>query len=111
LLPDLAVTYRGVDWRSFLAMPAPLLDAHITRMPVVRAQFMLDVAEAVAFGAGVASGGHDAYTAWRNRLEQFVHGDAIFRADGSVESFQAIRARREAGRAERERQRREAAEA
>lgn len=110
-MPKLVAAYHGQDWRSFLAMPGPLLDAHINREPMIRAQFMLDVAEAVTMGSGASTqGGLGAYLSWRNRLEQFVQGDAI-RSDGHAESFLSIRARREAGRAERERQRRERAEA
>jgi hypothetical protein len=100
--------YGGQDWRAFLAMPGPLLDAFINRRHAIRAQGLLDMAEAVFF----AMVGGEAYAAWRQRYELMIHGEAPrTTTSGKPESVLQIRARREAGRAERDRQRRLAAEA
>jgi hypothetical protein len=111
LFPELVNDYEGQDWRSFFAMPGPLLNAFIDRRFAVRAQRMLDMSEAVYYGMLGFHGG-EGYGAWRARLERLIHGEApVATANGKPESFLAIKARREAGRAERERQRRLAAEA
>lgn len=91
-------------------MPGPLLDAYINRQEAVRAQAKLDLAEAVLFGmAGYH--GSPSYVAWVERLRLLINGDLVRTPSGRPESVLSIRARREAGRAERERLRRQAAPA